>query len=233
MSRPLTYIAAPYSLGDCVANSANAMKMWDALASDGFTPFCPHWSIVQHLRTQRSYEFWISYCLEIVRRCDAVLRLPGESRGADMETEAAERWGIPVFHSLSALVAWRDSRPEPEVELLEIADCDLPVQHGCCGETHLSPFAAALEEIRELHDRKQKDYGRATDPFANVRASEAFGVPAWLGAVMRANDKMIRIQTFAQKGELANESVEDSIKDAATYFTIALVLYREATRSAD
>lgn len=89
-----------------------------------------------------------------------------------------------------------------------------------------SRFHALLAEVGTLHDRKQLDYGREADPFANVRASEDFGVPAWVGAMIRANDKMRRIQRFAQRGALANEGVEDSLLDLAIYSLIALVLYR-------
>jgi len=32
--------------------------------------------------------------------CDAVLRIPGESRGADLECELARSRGIPVFDSI-------------------------------------------------------------------------------------------------------------------------------------
>ena len=88
-------------------------------------------------------------------------------------------------------------------------------------------FPAVLDEMRELHDRKRRDYGTEVDGFANVRASEDFGIPGWLGSVMRANDKMSRLKAFAQTGTLANEGVEDSLIDLANYAVIALVLYRE------
>ncbi len=92
----------------------------------------------------------------------------------------------------------------------------------------MTPFQKILEEIENLHDKKQKDYGRDKDPFANVRASVDFGVPSWVGTMIRANDKMRRIQTFTQKGVLANEGVRDSLIDLAVYTIIALVLYDEA-----
>jgi len=95
-------------------------------------------------------------------------------------------------------------------------------------------FHALLEEIGKLHDKKQLDYGREHDPFANVRASDDFGVPGWIGALIRANDKMRRLQKAARGGALANESVEDSFMDLAVYALIGLILYREwvETRSA-
>jgi hypothetical protein len=84
-----------------------------------------------------------------------------------------------------------------------------------------------LKETGELHDRKQLDYGAGDDPFANVRASTEWGVPAWVGALIRLNDKVRRLQSFARKGALANESAEDSMRDIAVYAIIALVLYEQ------
>ena len=89
-------------------------------------------------------------------------------------------------------------------------------------------FKQVLDDIWVLHRSKGHDYGTDQDTFSNVRAAEEFGVPAWMGAVLRANDKLSRIKTFAHKGELAHESLEDSLIDAANYFMIALVLYRES-----
>jgi len=91
----------------------------------------------------------------------------------------------------------------------------------------MSSFEDVLREMKRLHDKKQLDYGSKKDPFANVRGSEQFGIPGWLGAVLRANDKMSRLKSFAEKGVLANEPLEDSLIDLANYAVIALVLYRE------
>jgi hypothetical protein len=41
-----------------------------------------------------------------VRRCDAVLRLPGASSGADREVALAERLGLPVFGSVDEVLTW-------------------------------------------------------------------------------------------------------------------------------
>jgi len=90
-----------------------------------------------------------------------------------------------------------------------------------------------LKELGELHDRKQQDYGSDNDPFANVRASEKWGIPPWVGALMRAGDKMARLQNFARKRQLANESAQDSMRDIAVYMGIALVLYEEETATAE
>jgi hypothetical protein len=88
-------------------------------------------------------------------------------------------------------------------------------------------FKALVWEILQLHARKQEDYGSDTDPFANVRSSGEFGVPPWVGALVRLNDKVTRLKNFAARRTLANESAEDSMMDLAVYALIALILYRE------
>lgn len=91
-------------------------------------------------------------------------------------------------------------------------------------------FHDLLKEMGAMHDKKQKDYGSKENPFANVAASEDFGMPAWVGAMVRANDKMRRIQAAARGQNLVNESVEDSLIDLAVYSVISLVLYREENK---
>ena len=91
-------------------------------------------------------------------------------------------------------------------------------------------FHELLKEIGDLHDSKQADYGRPTDPFANVRASVDFGIPGWVGALVRANDKMRRLQTHAQGNTLKHESAKDSFLDLAVYALIGLCLYEEWER---
>ena len=91
-------------------------------------------------------------------------------------------------------------------------------------------FHDKLDVIGELHDRKQADYGRDSDPFYNVKKTEEWGIPAWVGALIRLDDKVGRLRNLSQNGEaLRNESVEDSLMDIAVYALISLVLYEEAT----
>lgn len=95
-----------------------------------------------------------------------------------------------------------------------------------------SRFHELLAEAGETHDRKQEDYGKGNDPFANVRSSEDFGVEGWVGAMIRLNDKVKRLQSLAGKGYLANEAAKDSFMDIAVYALIAYVLFEEgATES--
>lgn len=88
-------------------------------------------------------------------------------------------------------------------------------------------FHEILKELADLHDKKQADYGRGDDPFANVRASLEWGVPGWVGALIRGNDKIRRLQALLINGKLENESAEDSLRDLAVYAIIALVLFEQ------
>lgn len=92
-------------------------------------------------------------------------------------------------------------------------------------------FHDLLSELGALHDKKQADYGRGDDPFANIRASEEWGVTPWVGAMVRLHDKVRRLQSLIKNGRLENESAEDSLKDIAVYSLIALVLYEQEQKS--
>lgn len=88
-------------------------------------------------------------------------------------------------------------------------------------------FRALLSEILALHIKKGADYGSGADWFANCRGSEALGIDAWKGVLIRMGDKMIRLHNAAKGVELQNESVQDSMMDLANYSLIALVLFNE------
>ena len=86
-------------------------------------------------------------------------------------------------------------------------------------------FVGVINEVLEMHDRKNRDYGTDADPFANVRQSEQFGVPPWLGAIVRLNDKITRIKAWTRNKSLANESLRDSLIDIVVYGAIAVTLF--------
>lgn len=92
-------------------------------------------------------------------------------------------------------------------------------------------FLEVMEELKALHIAKSSDYGSDKDPFANLSSATEFGVEPWVGAMIRLNDKVKRLQAFAKKGSLANESVDDSLRDISVYAAIAVVLYEEASKN--
>lgn len=105
--RPLVYIAAPYSKPDPVENTHSAVLAANELLEAGLvTPHVPHLTYLWHLVTPKSIDFWYEYDLALLRRCDALLRLPGHSTGADREIVYAEEIGVPVFRSVADLEDW-------------------------------------------------------------------------------------------------------------------------------
>ena len=92
------YIAGPFTKGNTGINVRNAISAGNRLAERGMVPFIPHLTHFWHLVYPNEYEFWMSWCLSWVPKCDAVLRLPGDSNGADREVALAETCGIPVFY---------------------------------------------------------------------------------------------------------------------------------------
>ncbi len=97
------YIAGPYSKGDIAINVRNAFKVANELADLGFAPFVPHSTHFWHLLFPRSYEFWLELDSQFLPLCDALLRLPGKSNGADKEVELAKTLKIPVFYTIDEL----------------------------------------------------------------------------------------------------------------------------------
>lgn len=89
-------------------------------------------------------------------------------------------------------------------------------------------FFAILREMWELHCRKGADYGTNKDVFANIKASEEFGIASYTGCAIRMNDKMSRLKAFAINGNLKNESLRDTFIDLACYGAIGVVLVDEA-----
>lgn len=104
------YIAGPYSQGVTAENIRNAVFAAERLVQLDCSPYIPHLSHLWELIQPHCYEFWIHHDMEWLGVCDALLRLPGHSPGADGEVAEAQRLGIPVFYSLDELKAWIDNR---------------------------------------------------------------------------------------------------------------------------
>lgn len=110
---PIIYIAGPIT-GDpwgCVKRATKASEeLWEAF---GFLSYLPQLSVLHEMINAQPYEFWINHGLNMVERCDGLLRLTGPSRGADMEVDYAVELGIPVTHYHDDIVGggqlWRNS----------------------------------------------------------------------------------------------------------------------------
>lgn len=93
--------------------------------------------------------------------------------------------------------------------------------HGKTKGIESDTFESVLNEMRDLHAKKNKDYGDAFH-----KSFEEFGVTA---GVVRLNDKMERVKSLVKNGkaEVKDESLMDTLKDMASY---AVMLYVELQR---
>lgn len=94
----IIYISGPYTLGDPVMNVRAACEYANKLLKIGHTPIIPHLTMLWHMMTPKPWEEWIGYDLALISAAREVHRLPGKSKGADMECAHAEALGKTVVY---------------------------------------------------------------------------------------------------------------------------------------
>lgn len=122
------YLASPISQGSLRDNIHKATTTFHVLRRLGMAPFCPALTVFSGEcweETDTNLEKtgsvlaeaevapdetdgmdWMLVDLPWVLVSDCVLRLPGPSRGADVEVLVAMAKGIPVFTSIDTLKQW-------------------------------------------------------------------------------------------------------------------------------
>lgn len=112
---------------------------------------------------------------------------------------------------------------EEEEKQSELPKINLPVDRK--GHPR---FYELLEEMGDLHSRKNANYTSGQDHFANIKESERFDVPAWKGTLIRMGDKWNRIISLARgQRDLVGESAKDTLMDLAVYSLICIILLEE------
>lgn len=122
-SRPLLIlIAGPYASGtngDAALMQQNLERLeqaaWPIFAA-GHVPMIGEWVALPVLRSAGASgpddplaaDAMYPTAERLLEHCDAVLRLPGESRGADQDVAIARERGLPVYFSLDEIPARRD-----------------------------------------------------------------------------------------------------------------------------
>jgi len=94
------YIAGPYTRGDRSDNVRHAMRAAIQLLDAGHEPFCPHLSHFLDLMEPRPWEEWMRLDMAWLPFADAIIRLQGDSAGADEEVRLAAELGIVVHSSV-------------------------------------------------------------------------------------------------------------------------------------
>lgn len=117
MTTPLLIlIAGPYRSGtdgDPVAIARNLERLEAAAApiyALGHVPMIGEWVALPILRgvdpAAGDGDVMYETARRLLQHCDAVLRLPGESSGADTDVAIARERGIPVYTDLSEIPAF-------------------------------------------------------------------------------------------------------------------------------
>lgn len=114
--RKRIYVAGAISTGNVGDNVAAAHRAGLELLRAGFAPMVPHGCCFWGNQKQGeafcpqvspedvSHQVWLEVDFPWVAVSDALLRLPGESKGADAEVQLAQSLKIPVFFSLQDLL---------------------------------------------------------------------------------------------------------------------------------
>lgn len=116
MTKPLLIlIAGPYRSGtngdpDLIArNLARLEEVSGPIFRLGHVPMIGEWVALPILRTLEpadsdadadADDVMYETAHRLLQHCDAVLRLPGESSGADKDVEIAQHLGLPVYRTL-------------------------------------------------------------------------------------------------------------------------------------
>ena len=110
LHRPLVYVAGPYTHPDPVQNTHNAVRVAERIQSTVLvTAFVPHLNLLWHAIIPHDNDYWYEYDIAFLARCDALLRIPGDSVGADNEVEFARHEMIDVFDDVDKLLEWSRS----------------------------------------------------------------------------------------------------------------------------
>ena len=112
----LILIAGPYRSGtggDPALIARNLERLEEAAAPIhrlGHVPMIGEWVALPILRGMRDTDaaggdVMYETAHRLLQHCDAVLRLPGESAGADKDVEIALERGLPVYRSIDEIPA--------------------------------------------------------------------------------------------------------------------------------
>lgn len=116
-TRPLVYLAGPYTIPDPWENTKVAVECASRLLDSGkVTPLVPHLTYLWDQMKRRELTEWYAYDLELLTRCDAVFRLPGRSDGADAELRAARDLRLPIFFVEADVMEWASAWVSPSPE---------------------------------------------------------------------------------------------------------------------
>lgn len=84
-------------------NVRKAYEIGNILLENGFAPYIPHSTHFWHMLFPKPWSYWLELDKEFLLICDAIYRINGESKGADLEIEFAKEYDIPQFDDITKL----------------------------------------------------------------------------------------------------------------------------------
>jgi nucleoside 2-deoxyribosyltransferase len=202
----LIYVAGPYR-GDVAANIQAAKDVAAECYKAGHDVICPHMNSA-HMEQETGLpdEFWLKTTLNLLRRCDAVVLVPGweKSQGTLAEIEYAKSASIPVYDAVPPLHVTEKERPKQVVAFMEV-----------------------LMLMYRIHLAKNADYSPA-----NILGTGENGVVVrlWDKIARLLNLSGHKIEISGHRFEPPStpncESIEDTYFDAANYSVIGLLVRR-------
>ena len=112
MRKAVIYLACPMTIGGFSYNTRACLEVANRLMAKGYCPIPPVLTYLWNLYSPKTHEDWLQHDFALIAVCDGVLRLKGESVGADREIEYAKGIGVDTFEHEYDL--FRDLSPERE-----------------------------------------------------------------------------------------------------------------------
>lgn len=110
MRRTVVYIACPMTKGGFTNNVRNCLRIAQELKVKGYSPIAPVLTWFWDMLYPEKLQDWLQYDFGLIAVSDCVLRLQGESDGADAELDYAVRNDVPIYLTMCELYA--DLGPE-------------------------------------------------------------------------------------------------------------------------
>lgn len=166
------YVAGPlHSSGRATNNIRAAIEAGRTIREMGAMPFVPHLFAYWDMLFPEGAEYWLKMDHAFLVRCQAIFRVPGDSRGADMEERWARERGIPIFTDMEDLRHWLAARtmeqPTSEEfsldnlqdELAPWVEKNFPHTYPA-GVLPYRPLLGIVEEVGELaHSHLKQEQG--------------------------------------------------------------------------
>lgn len=100
----MVFISSPYTEGNVATNVGIQIDVFNDLMNNDFTPFAPLLAHFIQLVHPHEYNEWINLCYRWIDKSDCILRIKGESKGADKEVLYAESKFKRIFYDIDDLI---------------------------------------------------------------------------------------------------------------------------------